>query len=50
MTSGAGAIPVVGIAAGPVLTAGDSFLLARIIGKPGPAMFLSKNYRSIFRN
>lgn len=49
ITSGAGAIPVVGLAAGPLLSAGDAFLLERIIGKPGPATFLSRNYPSIFR-
>jgi len=49
VTSGAGAIPVVGIAAGPLASAGDSFLLEKVIGKPGPATFLSKHYRSIFR-
>jgi hypothetical protein len=50
VTSGAGAIPVAGLVAGPVLSAADNFLLEKIIGKPGPATFLSKNYRSIFRD
>jgi hypothetical protein len=48
ITSGAGAIPVAGIVAGPMATAGDRFLLEKVIGKPGPAIFLSKNYSSIF--
>jgi hypothetical protein len=49
ITSGAGAIPVAGLVAGPALTAADSFLLERLIGKPGPAVFLSKRYPSIFK-
>jgi hypothetical protein len=49
-TSGAGAIPVIGIGAGPLISAADTFLLEKVIGKPGPATFLSKNYPSIFRS
>jgi hypothetical protein len=49
VTSGAGFIPVAGLAAGPAVTAADSFLLERLIGKPGPAVFLSKRYPSIFK-
>ncbi len=48
VTNGAGAIPVAGIVAGPILSAGDSFLLEKIIGKPGPATFLGTHYPSIF--
>jgi hypothetical protein len=50
VTSGAGAIPIVGLAAGPLISAADTFLLEKVIGKPGPTTFLSKNYRSIFRD
>lgn len=50
ITNGVAAIPVAGLVAGPVLGAADSFLLEKIIGKPGPATFLSNNYRSIFRD
>jgi hypothetical protein len=50
VTSGVGAIPVVGAAAGPLANAADSFLLEKVVGKPGPATFLSKNYRSIFKD
>ncbi len=49
VTSGAGAIPVAGLIVGPALTAADSFLLERLIGKPGPITFLSKRYPSIFK-
>jgi hypothetical protein len=49
VTSGAGAIPVAGLVAGPAMSAADAFLLEKLIGKPGPATFLSKHYRSIFR-
>jgi hypothetical protein len=50
VTSGAGLIPVVGPVVGVALSAGDSFLLEKIIGKPGPATLLSKHYRSIFED
>jgi hypothetical protein len=50
VTSGAGVIPVIGVAAGPLMTAADTFLLEKLLGKPGPATFLSKTYRSIFRD
>jgi len=45
----AGFVPVVGLVAGPALSAGDAFLLDRVMGKPGPATFLGKHYPSIFR-
>lgn len=44
-----GLIPSVGAVAGPLLSAGDTFLLEKVIGKPGPATILGRNYRSIFR-
>jgi hypothetical protein len=37
--------PVVGLAASAL----DQFALDRIIGRPGPASFLSKSYRSLFK-
>ena len=49
LTNGAGAIPGAGLIAGPALSGADSFLLEKIIGKPGPAIFLSKIYPSIFK-
>jgi hypothetical protein len=45
----AGFVPVAGPVAGPAVSAGDAFLLDRVIGKPGPATFLGKHYPSIFR-
>jgi hypothetical protein len=50
VTAGAGLIPIIGVGAGPILSAGDAFLLEKIIGRPGPATFLSKHYRSIFED
>jgi len=50
VVSGSGLIPVVGVGLGPALGALDSFLLEKIIGKPGPATFLSKHYRSLFED
>jgi len=44
----AGNIPVVGIALGPAVSAADQFLIDNVVGKPGPAMFLSHNYPSLF--
>jgi hypothetical protein len=49
VTAGAGLIPVAGAVVGPALSAGDTFLLDKIVGKPGPAVFLSKHYPTIFQ-
>jgi hypothetical protein len=43
-----GFIPVVGLAAGPAYAACDAFFIEKLIGKPGPASFLGKSYKSIF--
>jgi hypothetical protein len=48
VTSGAGMIPVLGPALGPALSAVDTFLLEKLVGRPGPAVFLAKHYPSIF--
>ena len=48
VTTGSAFIPVAGPIISPFLSAGDTFLLERLIGKPGPATFLNVNYRSIF--
>jgi hypothetical protein len=50
VTTGVGQIPVVGSLAGLALSAADSFLLDRLIGKRGPATFLGRSYRSLFDN
>jgi hypothetical protein len=48
ITTGSGFVPVVGPIASPLLSAADQFMLERIVGKPGPATFLSSSYKSIF--
>ncbi len=48
VTTLAGAIPVAGPIVGPALDAGDTFLVDRVIGRPGPAVFLARHYPSIF--
>lgn len=45
-----GLVPGVGIAAGPALSAVDTFLLDKVIGKPGPASFIGRLYPSVFRD
>jgi hypothetical protein len=50
VTTGVGQIPVVGNLAGLAVSAADSFLLDRIIGKRGPATFLGRSYRSLFED
>jgi hypothetical protein len=46
--NGVGAIPVVGIAAGPAATLLDKFIVDKLIGEPGPISFLGHAYPSIF--
>lgn len=48
LTTGAGFIPIAGAVLGPAASAADTFLLEKLIGKPGPTVFLSKNYPSMF--
>jgi hypothetical protein len=48
VTTGVGQVPLLGNLVGLVLSAADSFLLDRIIGKRGPATFLGRSYRSLF--
>lgn len=50
VTTGVGQIPLVGNIAGLALSAADSFLLDRIIGKRGPTTFLGRSYRSLFED
>jgi len=50
VSTGVGQIPVVGNLAGLALSAADSFLLDRIIGKRGPATFLGRSYPSLFED
>jgi hypothetical protein len=45
---GVGAIPVVGMAAGRALSFSDSFVIEKLIGRPGPVSFLSAQYPSMF--
>jgi hypothetical protein len=47
---GASFIPGAGGILGPAASAVDSFLVEKIVGKPGPATFLSKHYPSIFQS
>jgi hypothetical protein len=49
VTTAAGAIPGAGIVAGPALTATDTFLLDRVLGRPGPTAYLGKKYPPMFR-
>jgi hypothetical protein len=46
--TGAGFIPGIGVPLGIGLGAIDGFVVDRLIGEPGPAVFLSRHYRSIF--
>ena len=46
--TGAGLIPGIGLPLGIGLGAIDGFVLDRLIGEPGPAVFLGRHYRSIF--
>jgi hypothetical protein len=48
-TNGIGLLPVAGYALGTAMSAADTFLVDSVIGKPGPAAFLSHVYPSIFR-
>ena len=48
-TNGAGFIPGIGIVAGPVLSAIDTFLVDRFLSRSGPAAFVSSKYPSLFR-
>jgi hypothetical protein len=48
LTTGSAFVPAIGPVVSPLLSAGDEFLLEKVIGKPGPATFLNKSYRSIF--
>ncbi len=43
-----GLVPFVGPIIGTVVSAADTFLLDRVLGKPGPAAFLGRHYPSIF--
>jgi hypothetical protein len=49
VTAGLSFVPAIGVAAGPAATAADSFLLDRVLGKAGPAIFLSRRYPRLFR-
>jgi len=46
--TGVGFVPIVGPLIGIVVSAADTFLLDRVLGKPGPAAFLGRHYPSIF--
>jgi hypothetical protein len=46
--AGAGLVPGIGLPLGLGLGALDSFVVDRIVGEPGPAIFLSRHYKSIF--
>ena len=50
VSTGVGQTPAVGSLAGLALSAADSFLLDRIIGKRGPATFLGRSYPSLFED
>jgi hypothetical protein len=43
-----GNVPIAGLFLGPAASATDSFLVDHVLGQPGPAIFLSHNYPSIF--
>lgn len=48
-TTGAGFVPIVGPGLGLALSGIDTFLVDRVVGNPGPLAFLSRGYRSIFK-
>lgn len=48
VTTGSGFVPIVGSLLGPAVSAADSFLVDRLLGKPGPTTFLSSHYPSVF--
>lgn len=48
VTTGSGFVPIVGPVLGPALSAADSFLVDRLLGRPGPTIFLSSHYPSVF--
>lgn len=50
VTTGVGQVPIVGNLLGLVLSAADSFVVDRIIGKRGPATFLGRTYPSLFED
>lgn len=46
--TGVGLVPLVGPIIGAALSAADTFILDRVLGKPGPAAFIGRHYPSIF--
>jgi hypothetical protein len=48
VTTGSGFIPGAGIVVAPTLGVIDAFLIDKLLGDPGPAAFLSREYRSLF--
>lgn len=46
--NGVSAIPGLGIIAGPVMSLSDTFIIEKLVGRPGPVSFLSSQYPSIF--
>ncbi len=48
VATAAGLLPGLGLPAGAGMSAADTFLLDRVVGKPGPAAFISQHYKSIF--
>jgi hypothetical protein len=49
LVTGIGSLPVIGTLAGPAASALDHFIFEKLIGRPGPATLLGRNYPSIFR-
>lgn len=49
VSGGLSFIPGAGLIAGPAASAVDTFLIDRVVGKPGPYSFLSHDYPSIFK-
>jgi hypothetical protein len=48
ITTGSAYVPLAGPIISPALSAADTFLLEKIIGRPGPATFLNREYRGLF--
>jgi hypothetical protein len=48
LTGGIGAIPGVGLVAGPAEALADKFIIDKLIGRPGPVSFLGHSYSTIF--
>jgi hypothetical protein len=49
LTAGSAFVPLAGPVIAPLLSGTDEFVVDRLVGKPGPSVFLSKHYASLFK-